>query len=123
MGTAKLYYLTNRRHEGDDRWHPTGYGIEPSKDGTENLRFGRVTLTYDKTTVSNYLGKGCGFGNGDGEELAAYLCGQSKGPPSSKPSKKSWTRGRAISAKPRKDSVPGERSATFGGRWRMEATC
>ena len=78
MDTAKLYYLTNRRHEGDDRWHPTGYGIELSKDGTENLRFGRVMLTYEKTKVSSYLDKDCGFGLGDGEGLAEYLGGQSE---------------------------------------------
>ena len=77
MAKAILYFATNRRHEGDDRWNPSGYGIEPSEDGTENLRFGRVTLNYDKREALKHLQKDCGFGNGDGQGLADYLHSQS----------------------------------------------
>ena len=77
MPKATLYYATNRRHVGDDRWNPSGYGTEPSQDGTENLRFGRVTLTYDKSEALSYLQKDCGFGEGDGMGLANYLQKQS----------------------------------------------
>lgn len=77
MHKATLHYATNRRHEGNDQWNPSGYGIEVSKDGAENLRFGRVTLSYDKNEALSYLQKDCGFGIGDGIGLASYLRGQS----------------------------------------------
>ncbi len=73
MATAQLYYATNRRHRGPDRWHPTGYGPEPSKDGTENLRFGLVTVPFDEKQVTQHLQNDCGFGAGNGEKLARYF--------------------------------------------------
>jgi len=73
MPELALYYATNRRHTGSDRWHPTGYGSAPSKDGAENLRFGCVTLPYDEQQVARDLSRNCGFGTGDGEVLAQHL--------------------------------------------------
>ena len=63
MDRIHVYYATNRRHRGLDRWQPTGYGIEPSKDGTENLRFGMVTLPCDGRKVAECLD--CGTANDD----------------------------------------------------------
>lgn len=77
MNKATLYYATNRRHQGEDQWNPVSYDIEPSKDGAENLRFGKVTLTYDENEVSSHLTRDCGFGTGDGLGLADYLLSQS----------------------------------------------
>lgn len=73
MSELKIYYATNRRHRGSDRWHPTSYSGEPSRDGTENLRFGCVTLPYDPRRVDAALLQDTGFGSGDGEQLASYL--------------------------------------------------
>ncbi len=73
MATTEVYYATNRRHRGADRWHPTRYGPEPSKDGGENLRFGRVTIRYDHTRVARWQEEDCGFGAGNGEKLARYF--------------------------------------------------
>ena len=73
MGTAQLYYATNRRHRGPDRWKPTGYGIEPSKDGTENLRFGLVTIPFDDEQVAQCLEEDCGFGTGNGRKFTRYF--------------------------------------------------
>ena len=73
MATAQVYYVTNRRHRGADRWHPAGYGPEPSRDGTENLRFGRVTIRYDQARAARWLKEDCGFGTGNGEKLARYF--------------------------------------------------
>ena len=73
MAELTLYYATNRRHKGKNQWRPGGYGTELSRSGSENLRFGKVSLKYDKATAQKYLEKGSGFGVGDGEELAGYL--------------------------------------------------
>lgn len=73
---AELYYVTNRRHRGDNRWAPDSYGDEPSSYGTENLRFGKVVLPYDPDEVQAYLGQDCGFGKGDGCTLSEYLVGR-----------------------------------------------
>ena len=73
LDRIQIYYATNRRHRGLDRWQPTGYGIEPSKDGTENLRFGMVTLHCDGGKVAECLEADCGFGTGDGVRLARYF--------------------------------------------------
>ena len=70
---AELYYVTNRRHRGDDQWAPDSYGSEPSRSGIENLRFGKVVLPYDHDDVQAHLTRDCGFGNGDGGSLAKYL--------------------------------------------------
>ena len=63
MATTQLYYVTNRRRQGRNRWQPTGYGPEPSKDGTENLR-------------AEFLQDGCGFGSGNGKKFARYFFSQ-----------------------------------------------
>ena len=76
MATTQLYYATNRRHRGEDRRKPTAYGTEPSKDGTENLRFGLVNLPFDDKQVARHLQNDCGFGTGNGEKLARYFLGQ-----------------------------------------------
>ena len=73
MVTAQLYYATNRRHRGPNRWKPTGYGTEPSKDGTENLRFGLVAIPFDEKQATRQLQDDCGFGTGNGEKLAQYI--------------------------------------------------
>lgn len=74
MTTMTLYYATNRKHEGTDRWHPTGYGTKFSDDGMENLRFGRIDVQADAARVEELLMKGGGAaGPGDGEALADYL--------------------------------------------------
>jgi len=73
---TELYYVTNRRHRGDNRWAPDSYGDEPSSYGTENLRFGKVVLPYDPEEVQAYLGQDCGFGKGDGCTLSEYLVGR-----------------------------------------------
>ena len=76
MAETTLIFATNRRHRGSDRWHPTGYTGEPSKDGAENLRFGEVSVPYDADRVAGHLEQGSGFGAGHGEKLAAYLLRQ-----------------------------------------------
>lgn len=76
MATAQLYYATNRHHRGRERWKPTGYGAEPSEDGTENLRFGLVTIRFDHAKAGRYLEDDCGFGAGNGEKLARYFYDQ-----------------------------------------------
>ena len=73
MARTQLYYVTNRRHRGRDRWQPSGYGPEPSKDGTENLRFGLVTIACDDARVAEHLDDECGFGTGNGAALAEYF--------------------------------------------------
>ena len=78
MTEATLYFATNRRHKGRDRWNPGGYTGEPSGDGAENLRFGRVSLPCDADKVGKFLAGDCGFGVGNGEDLAAYLYKQRK---------------------------------------------
>lgn len=74
MKTLRLYYATNRKHEGANRWAPSGYGKKFSDDGAENLRFGRVELKIDERIVGRHLGsriKGMGVGNGN--DLAKAL--------------------------------------------------
>ena len=75
---AELYYVTNRRHRGNSQWAPDSYGNEPSCSGTENLRFGRVLLPYDRDDVLPHLGSDSGFGKGNGGSLAKYLAGQAR---------------------------------------------
>ena len=75
MTTLNLFYATNRRHTGDDRWSPTGYGTDFSSDGQENLRFGKVSFDADDIEIKKHLQrkkKGEKDG-GDGEKLAGYL--------------------------------------------------
>lgn len=77
MAKLTLYYGTNRGHEGNDRWNPTGYGAKFSSDGSENLRFGKVTMTVDDRTLRGHLTKKLkGMGECDGEALADWLSGR-----------------------------------------------
>lgn len=79
MARLKLYFATNRRHEGSNRWRPDSYGRHFSQDGIENLRFGVVRVTAAKKDINTHLDKALGTsGVGDGEGLAGYLAGQSK---------------------------------------------
>ncbi len=75
----RLFYATNRRHQGENRWAPDGYGTDFSSDGMENLRFGQVTLEADPVIIDRHLKrrKGNQSDAGDGEKLADYLakCG------------------------------------------------
>ena len=70
MTTLTLYYATNRNHLGPDRWQPTGYGTHFSKDGIENLRFGKLELDVDEAIIEENLTLDCGFGKGSGNKLA-----------------------------------------------------
>ena len=78
MTTLELYFATNRKHQGDDRWHPTGYGTTFSDDGMENLRFGWLQVDVDQKTIDACLRRDVGFGTGDGEKLADYLSGRAE---------------------------------------------
>lgn len=78
MFTTKLYYATNRRHRGANRWAPKGYGGHFSEDGLENLRFGQLTLKVNPTTVEKLLKAPVGHGTGDGDKLTAYLTKRAK---------------------------------------------
>lgn len=73
MTELGLYFATNRRHEGDDRWHPTRYGRSFSTDGMENLRFGWLQLDVPQKDIDRCLRADTGFGRGDGEQLGALL--------------------------------------------------
>lgn len=75
MTTVNLFYATNRRHLGENRWAPSGYGTDFSSDGQENLRFGKIAFNADGEKINQHLQrkkKGEKDG-GDGEKLAAYL--------------------------------------------------
>lgn len=80
MANYELFYATNRNHEGSDRWNPTGYGSEFSKDGLENLRFGKLTLEADTRKVSGYLKQSGGYGTGNGIDLSGYITDQAGKP-------------------------------------------
>jgi esterase/lipase superfamily enzyme len=74
MITLKLFYATNRRHEGGTRFFPKSYGTAFSRDGIENLRFGRVTVKADEARVAKLLAENRSpIGPGAGEALADYL--------------------------------------------------
>ncbi len=71
MSQRTLYYATNRKHEGSDRWNPKGYGINFSNEGLENLRFGEITVNVNDTDIQPLLDKSVGpLGRGDGESLS-----------------------------------------------------
>ena len=71
---ARLFYATNRKHEGGNRWSPDGYGTTFSSDGHQNLRFGELTVDYDARKASAYMAKRYKDGRvGDGEGLSDYL--------------------------------------------------
>lgn len=71
----QLFFVTNRRHEGDDQWRPTGYGKDPSGDGYQNLRFGSLTLdlTSIKGTIDKSLAESIDGGTGSGEGIRAAI--------------------------------------------------
>lgn len=74
MKKTQIYFATNRKHEGRDRWNPDGYGKKFSSDGHENLRFGEVTVEYYENTVNEFLKeKFKGNKVGDGEGMTAKL--------------------------------------------------
>jgi len=53
MKEPSLYYATNRKHVGSDRWNPTAYGKNFSDDGAKNLRFGWLSLSTDEKILAN----------------------------------------------------------------------
>jgi esterase/lipase superfamily enzyme len=73
MTQLGLYFATNRRHEGDDRWHPQRYGRSFSADGMENLRFGWLEVDVAQADIDRCLAADTGFGRGDGGQLSALL--------------------------------------------------
>ncbi|MGD2064796.1 MAG: alpha/beta hydrolase [Nitrospirota bacterium] len=73
MSKLKLYFATNRRHKGRDRWHPTGYDTTFSQDGMENLRVGSLTVDVDGDRVARYLKEKLRHGTGNGEKLSGYI--------------------------------------------------
>lgn len=75
MEARELFYVTNRRHRGRDRFHPTSYGTEPSQDGFENLRFGKVSVEVDPAKVEEHFRRRTDAGIGDGNMLSLYLTG------------------------------------------------
>lgn len=79
MEKVKLFFATNRKHKGKNRWAPQTYGTIFSSDGRENLRFGELELSFDKPTVDKYLSKKFkGNRIGDGENLSGYFSNRSK---------------------------------------------
>ena len=73
MKKLSLYYATNRKHMGKNRWAPRSYGTEFSRDGMQNLRFGEVTVSADEDRIERCLKRNTGYGEGDGEKLSTYL--------------------------------------------------
>ncbi|MDH4063536.1 MAG: alpha/beta fold hydrolase [Acidobacteriota bacterium] len=73
MTTIKLFYATNRRHEGPSRWKPTGYGTKFSDDGIENLRFGRLSFEADSAEIQKCVTRPVDHGVGDGRRLSKLL--------------------------------------------------
>jgi esterase/lipase superfamily enzyme len=71
--SIRLFYATNRNHEGSSRWKPTGYGTKYSNDGMENLRFGQLDVQADPAEVSRCLAAEGDLGAGDGNALAGHL--------------------------------------------------
>jgi len=71
---GKLYFATNRNYKGTDRWKPTGYGGKFSNDGHYNLRFGKLEMNVNESTVDKHLKKKFKENrSGDGEGLTSYL--------------------------------------------------
>ena len=74
MAIINLYYATNRKHIGRDRWRPSSYGNNFSNDGMENLRFGIVQIQTDDNKVRRFLNTPIdNMGAGDGLSLSSYL--------------------------------------------------
>tara|TARA_B100000809_G_scaffold228675_1_gene241835 strand:+ start:109 stop:1251 length:1143 start_codon:yes stop_codon:yes gene_type:complete len=79
MKNVKLYFATNRKHEGEDRWNPSSYGTRFSSDGHENLRFGELTTEFHQDEVQAFVDKKDKTGRiGDGVGLSGYFTKKSK---------------------------------------------
>lgn len=81
MKKITLYYATNRGHQGDDRWRPTGYGKNFSSDRSSNLRFGKVELDVDEALnkeIQKFRTKKSNKRIGDGEGLSKLLIEKSE---------------------------------------------
>lgn len=71
---TRVFFATNRAHEGPERFKPTGYGARFSSDGMENLRFGRVDFEADDAEVARLLNQPRAHtGAGDGEALQDHF--------------------------------------------------
>lgn len=73
MSKLRLYYATNRAHEGNNRWKPRSYGTKFSSDGMENLRFGSLTVEASRKDIDKHLKKSTGDDTGDGNKLEKLL--------------------------------------------------
>jgi esterase/lipase superfamily enzyme len=73
-----LYFATNRKHNGNDRWKPESYGTDFSSDGRENLRFGKATIRVKEKKVDDLLKTNTPMGVGNGEALAKYFTRQAR---------------------------------------------
>lgn len=78
MTTLGLYFATNRRHEGSDRWSPRRYGSSFSSDGMENLRFGWLEVDVAEAEIARCLRRDSGFGPGSGSALAGVIAKAAK---------------------------------------------
>ena len=77
--TTKLYFATNRKHEGKNRWNPNRYGKAFSSDGYFNLRFGELEINYNKKKVNDLTSFKFEKNRiGDGEKLSEYFSKQAK---------------------------------------------
>jgi len=73
MSKLRLYYATNRGHEGKDRWKPDSYGTKFSSDGMENLRFGSLTVDAPRKDIDKHLKRPVGDDTGEGNDLEELL--------------------------------------------------
>ncbi len=73
MPTLQLFYATNRKHTGANRWRPSGYGKAFSVDGMENLRFGRLSVKADDATLAAAMRSKSAGGPVHGGKLGKYL--------------------------------------------------
>ena len=72
-GLQHLFFATNRNHLGESRWQPSGYGKHFSKDGTDNLRFGRLQLGLEESQLEDYIEGEHNGRIGDGTGLAGFI--------------------------------------------------
>lgn len=73
MKKLKLFYATNRNHEGSNQWRPERYGNKFSDSGIENLRFGKLTVEASENVIKKHLRTPAHNDHGDGESLADYI--------------------------------------------------
>lgn len=78
MSDLTLFYATNRKHEGANRWRPKRYGKSFSTDGMENLRFGRLTVKADDAKLRAAMDSSSAGGPVNGGALGSYLTGLAK---------------------------------------------